>query len=365
MSTVVDEHPTAPERDPGGDQQAREDGSAGPPATGPGEATATHPCPNCGAPMEPGQEWCLQCGAAAPGALERAPWRSTGLIVAVIAALALGAAAAAVAALDQNSPAPRTVTSIVASAPVTTPPAATTTPTPSPTPTPPPATTKAAPLPSTPAKLPKIPTTTTSTTPLPTSTGSSTTGTGTGANGESQGSAGSGSQATGSGEGSGGSTEPAALLLDTDAASTYNPYNLPASYFGDPSLTIDGDNGTSWTAQVDPTTAPSMAEGVLIDLKALKKLSALELVSTSKGMVVQVYGTTETKPPVSITEAAWVALSRPLAIKKAHTHFKLLKPKQGFRYVVVWISKAPASAIGTPTAPGHVKVGEVELFPAK
>jgi hypothetical protein len=311
-------------------------------------------------PMEPGQEWCLQCGAAAPGALERAPWRSTGLIVAVLAALALGAAAAAVAALGQKAPAGKTVTSIVAQAPVTTPPAATTTP----TPTPPPATTKAAPLPTTPARLPKIPTTT-STTPVPTSTGTSTAGTSTGANGESQGSAGSGSEGGTSGTGSGGSSEPSALLLDTDAASTYNPYNLPESYFGDPSLTIDGDNGTSWTAQVNPATAPSMAEGVLIDLKALKKLSALELVSTSKGMVVQVYGTTETKPPASITDAGWVALTHPFAIKKTHTHFKLLKPKQGFRYVVVWISKAPASAIGTATAPGHVKVGEVEVFPAK
>ncbi len=358
MSTVVGEQPTAPEHDPGAEPEVHDAGSA-PPGAGPGDATATHPCPNCGAPMEPGQEWCLQCGAAAPGALERAPWRSTGLIVAVIAALALGAAAAAVAALDQKSPARKTVTSIVAQAPVTPPPAATTTP----TATPPPATTKATPLPSTPAKLPKIPTTT-STTPLPTSTGTSTTGTSTGANGESQGSAGSGSESSTSGAGSGGSSEPSALLLDTDAASTYNPYNLPASYFGDPSLTIDGDNGTSWTAQVNPATAPSMAEGVLIDLKALKKLSALELVSTSKGMEVQVYGTTETKPPTSITEAGWVALTHPFAIKKTHTHFKLLKPKQGFRYVVVWISKAPASAIGTPTAPGHVKVGEVELFPA-
>ena len=80
-------------------------------------------------------------------------------------------------------------------------------------------------------------------------------------------------------------------------------------------------------------------------------------------MVVQIYGTTETQAPGSITDPGWVALSRPLAIKKTSTRFKLRKPKHGLPLVVVWISKAPPSAIGTPTAPGHVKVGEVELFP--
>ena len=107
-----------------------------------------------------------------------------------------------------------------------------------------------------------------------------------------------------------------------------------------------------------------MAEGVLINLKSLKKLSALVLVSPSKGMVVQVYGTAEKEAPASITDPGWVALSSTLAIKKTSTRFKLRKPKVGFRQLVVWISKAPPAAIGTPTAPGHVKVGEVEVFPA-
>ncbi|HTQ69541.1 MAG TPA: hypothetical protein VMI13_12710 [Solirubrobacteraceae bacterium] len=357
MSTVVGEQPTAPERDPGADQEPQDAGPAGSGGPAPDDALATHPCANCGAPMEPGQEWCLQCGAAAPGALERAPWRSTGLIVAILAALALGAAAAAVAALNQHSPAPATVTSIVAAKPTTPPPAA--------TPTPVPATPQGAtktPLPSAPAKLPKIPTTTSTPQAPPAPTGTSTAGTG--ANGESQGSNPASAEGGSSGEGASGGSEPSALLLDTDAASTYNPYNLPASFFGDPSLTIDGDHTTSWTAQLNPETAPNMAEGVSINLKSLKKLSVLELVSTSKGMVVQVYGTTETKPPASITDPAWVALSSPLALKKTTTRFKLRKPKQGFRQLVVWISKAPAAAIGTPTAPGHVKVGEVEVFPA-
>jgi hypothetical protein len=354
MSTLVDEQPAAPADEPRTDGELQASGQAAP-GGGPAEGPASHPCPNCGAAMQPGQEWCLQCGAAAPGALERAPWRSTGLIVAVIAALALGAAAAAVAALNQHAPARATVTSIVAQAPATPPPAAT----PTPAPTTPPASTTT-PLPKASPKLPKVPATASTPVP-PVSTGTSTTGPGT--KGESQGSAPSGNEGTGSGEESS-SNQPAALLLDTDAASTYNPYSLPAGYFGDPSLTIDGDHGTSWTAQVNPATAPKMAEGVLIDLKSLKKLSALELASTSKGMVVQVYGTAEKQAPTSITDPGWVPLSAPLALKKTTTRFKLRKPKQGFRYILAWISKAPTSAVGTPTAPGHVLVGEVELFPA-
>ncbi len=354
MSTLVDEQPAAPEREPQADQAEKADHAAtsNGPVDGPAGASASHPCPNCGAPMESGQEWCVQCGAAAPGALERSPWRSTGLIVAVIAALGLGAAAAAVAALNQHSPTQPTVTHIVAQAPTTAPPATT------PVPATPPASTKT-PVPKVPAKLPKVAATPTPIPPAPTATST----TPSGSTGGSQGSTSSGSEGSGEGSGSN-SNQPSALLLDTDAASTYNPYNLPASFFGDPSLTIDGDHTTSWTAQVNPATAPSMAEGVLINLKSLKKLSALEHVSSSKGMVVQIYGTAETQAPASITDPGWVALTHPLAIKKSSTRFKLLKPKVGFRQLVVWISKAPPAAIGTPTAPGHVKVGEVEVFPA-
>ena len=57
---------------------------------------------------------------------------------------------------------------------------------------------------------------------------------------------------------------------------TYNPYDYPASGFGDPSLAIDGDPTTAWTAQVDPATAPKMAQGLLIDLKTKQKLAAVQ-----------------------------------------------------------------------------------------
>ena len=46
--------------------------------------------------MAPGQDWCLQCGAGAPGSSRTAGWRSAAAILGVTLALVLGAAAAAV-----------------------------------------------------------------------------------------------------------------------------------------------------------------------------------------------------------------------------------------------------------------------------
>jgi hypothetical protein len=285
-------------------------------------------------------------------------WRSTGAVFAVLGVLALGAAAAAVAALNQQSPARKTITLAGAPPPAATPPPATAPPASTPTPATPAQGAKQS-LPAQPAKLPKIPLTPT-TTPAATTPAATTPS----STPESSGSTGSGSEGGGSGEESeGGATTPSAFVLDTDAASTYNPYGYPASSFGDPSLTIDGDHSTAWTAQVDPANAPAMAEGVLINLKSTKHLGALELVTASRGMVVQVYGSAASKAPSSITEHAWVPLTAPLKLSKTSTHFKLRKPKQAFRFVTVWISRAPNSAIGTPSAPGHVGIGEIELFP--
>jgi hypothetical protein len=303
--------------------------------------------------MTAGQDWCLQCGAGAPGSLGTPGWRSAAGILGVAAVLALAAAAAGYAALSKSPRKARVVTTTVAAAATPAPAAPPAAVTPPVTPTikgaTPPALTK-------PTKIPLTPTTLTPTTPKP-STTPTTPST----------EAGGGSTTTPSGAGTGGAgaeeSKSSAILLDTNAASTYNPYNYAPSTFGDPSLTIDGDNTTGWTAQVDPATAPKMAEGVLIDLKAPQRLAALDLVSSTPGMTIQVYGANG-KLPSSITDKAWVALSHSMVTKKHRVHVKLRESKHAFRYVTLWISKAPAASVGTPQAPGHVTVDELELFPA-
>lgn len=321
----------------------------------PTPAASQRVCANCGSPLDTAQDWCLQCGAGAPGSLDAGgpSWRSAAAVIAATAILALGAAAAAYAALSrEGAHKPRSVTLKVAQAPAAVTPSATTPVTPTPatpgaTPTP-----KASEAPATnplfapgTTKPPKIPVTAST----PKSSGTTTTPS---------------SKTNESGTTNTTTTEPPTpILLDTNAASTYNPYGYPASEFGDPSLTIDGETSTGWTAQVNPAVAPKMAEGVAIDLKTAQKVSALTLITSTPGMTVQVYGANGHTLPASITDPAWVALSPARDVKKRKTHIKLHHSNKAFRFVTLWISKAPAASIGTAAAPGHVAVEELELFP--
>ncbi|HEX7609296.1 MAG TPA: hypothetical protein VF380_01365 [Solirubrobacteraceae bacterium] len=338
MATVIADPPPAT----AGEAQSAAGPEGSPPeqAPTPPAAPAGATCAKCGSPMAPGQDWCLQCGAGAPDSLGTPGWRSAAMILGAVAVLVLGAAAAAFAALGKSPHKAAVVTATIAQAPTPTPPVS--------TPTPIPTTPTKALVPPITVKPPKIPLT--PTTPKPavttpaTTTPATTTPTG--------------------GEGSGGEEgKPTAILLDTNAASTYNPYNYAATNFGDPSLAIDGEASTGWTAQVEPSTAPRMAEGLLINLKTPQKVSALQLVTTTPGMTVQVYGAHGSKVPTSITDPAWIHLTPSMVVKKRHVHITLKEAKHAFTLLTLWISKAPASAIGTPQAPGHISVNELELFP--
>ena len=307
------------------------------------------------------QDWCLQCGAGAPGSLDTHGWRSAATILGLVLVLVLGAAAAAYAALTHNSvkPAPSSTTVARVIAPST--PAPTATPPPTPTPTPTPSAIAPAPTPTTAVKPPKIPLTavvpkTPSRITSPTgSSGSDTSpSTSTSTTPSTQPSGGAGA----TGEESG----PAAILLDTNAAATYNPYNYAATLFGDPSLAIDGDHSTGWTAAVEPAVAPKMAVGLMIDLKEKQKLSSVQLITTTPGMIVQLYGANGATAPTSITDPAWIALSHSTVVKKSHARIKLKTAGKTFTFVTLWISSAPSSS--TAANPGRVTVNELELFPA-
>ncbi|MFI5208619.1 MAG: hypothetical protein ACHQX4_11465, partial [Gemmatimonadales bacterium] len=170
---------------------------------------------------------------------------------------------------------------------------------------------------------------------------------------------------TGTG-GSGTKTEqPEPILLDTNAAATYNPSNYPTSNFGDPSLAIDGDTSTAWTALVEPAVAPKMADGLVIDLKSAQKVSALVLDTATPGLTVQVDGSNATTLPASVTDPAWVQLSGLVLEKKKHVRIPLRDSSKAFRFVLLWISKVPAASVGTAEAPGHVGVSEIGLFPTR
>ena len=332
-------------------------------STPPADSPAAGACSKCGAELAAGQDWCLQCGAGAPGSLGSPGWRSAAVILGAVAVLALGAAAAAVAALTKGPGKRPVVIATVAPppAPAASTPAGTGAPTPgvpgttsTPGSTLPTGTTKPPKIPLT-AATPKASETTATTTPstsTPSTTTTSTAGT-------------TPSSGTGTTGKSGEESQQSAILLDTNAASTYNPYGYPASGFGDPSLAIDDDQSTAWTAQVNPATAPKMAQGLLIDLKAKQKVAVLQLISSTPGMTVQVYGANASTAPASITDPAWIPLSSPKLAKKKKLRLKLRDASKQFTFITLWISNAPESAVGTAQAPGHVDVNEVELFPPK
>jgi hypothetical protein len=317
---------------------------APPPSAQPG-------CANCGSPLHAGQDWCLNCGAGAPGSLgaNTPSWRSGASVLIATALLVLGAAAAAYAALNQPKGHATPVTT-TAQSPVGAAPGAVT---PAPTATAPSVGTPTTVKPGTPlgtVKPPKIPLTTVPlkvpTTSTPASTTPTTKTTPAGAGGSTP----------------GGEPQTPALAVDTNAAATYNPYNYPATNFGDPSLAIDGETSTGWTAQVDPAVAPKMAEGLVIDLKSAHKLSAVALITATPGMMVQLYGTNAHTLPPSILDPAWVKLSTAQVVKARHARIKIRSTK-AVRFLTLWISRAPAASVGTAQAPGHVSVNELELFP--
>jgi hypothetical protein len=290
-------------------------------------------------------------------------WRSAAVILTTLVLLVAGAVGAAYAALNKGSSKPAVTTVAQVPAPATTAPStpATTLP-PAATPT----TRAKIGVPTTikPATPPKIPLAS----PTPTPSIPAVTPTGAGGSTPTASTPKATNPSTPVGE-----AHPEALLLDTNAAATYNPYNYSAANFGDPSLAIDGDSSTGWTALVEPSVAPKMAEGLVIDLNTPRKLSAAGLSTTTPGMTAQIYGANGEAPPTSITDPAWIALTPAIVAKKKHARIKFggstaaaqAAAKKAYRFIVLWISQAPASAVGTPAAPGHVSVNEFELFPRK
>jgi len=352
-------------------------------------------CANCGAAMLQDQDWCMHCGAARPGLLKRRPgWLTAAGVLAVTALLVVGASVAAYAALTKPKPKTHKQLALHPPTPVTpsttpgTPGATPTTPTVPGTPGAPPAPTGSAP--------PKIPTQTP--TPEPTPEGSS------GSNpnellfppeekgskagkstkagkaskpsgsskssgkGASEGLTGEGVEEGSKGESSGGSGSksaepegPEPILLDTNAASTYNPNAYLSSLFGDPSLAIDGESSTAWTAEVQASLAPQVNAGIVLDLRSAQKLGSATIKTKTPGIAIEMYGANGHNLPALITDPTWKKLHGARLLKKKKVTIKLKTKGAAYRFVLLWIVKAPASS--TSAAPGKVAIRELELFP--
>jgi hypothetical protein len=152
-----------------------------------------------------------------------------------------------------------------------------------------------------------------------------------------------------------GGEPPSPILLDTNAASTYDPYSYPTTMFGDPSLAIDGEASTAWTAAVDAAKAPNMADGLVLDMRTPQKLKSATIKTSTLGTVVEIYGANGKALPTSIADSAWKRLSGAKTLKKRSSTVKLKGGATGYRYVLLWLVKAPAGA-------SSVAIRELELF---
>jgi hypothetical protein len=349
---------------------------ASPNGSHPESRSSLRACSKCGSPLQDGQDWCLQCGTGAPGSLSGGPGWRTGLgILAMTALLVVGASVAAYAALNKSKPKSKVAVVAVKGVGTTVPPTAAPT-TPGATPG------TATPTPGTPTTVkgtpPKIPLQT----PTPKSAGGAdteannalfppetkasktptpTTPTKTTSEPTKGSSEGSGSEGGSETKSSAGSEAPSPILLDTDAAGVYNPYAYPSTLFGDPSLAIDGEASTAWTAQVQAADAPKMAEGLVLDLKSPQKLGSVAVKTTTTGITVEVYGANGNALPASISDPAWKRIVGLKVLRRKSTTLALKANGKGYRYILLWLARAPDSS--TAANPGTVSINEFELFP--
>ncbi len=359
----------APPAPPAGAATANGNGSGSPYGALQPPPLQRRACKSCGATLAEEQEWCLQCGVGAPGSLMReVDWRPLAALAVAGVLLLGGAGTAAYAALSQQPSKPPTHV-LIAQVPPSTAPATPTAP-PSSLNTPPPTT--------------STPSTTTPSGAFGTSTGTSgSTGTGLPSSTvkpprlpaivptphnpsvlspTNAGRTPTGESTTPVKTPTTGATEPASpaanpILLDTDAASTYNPSGYPESYFGDPALAIDGETGTAWTAQVPPSVAPKMAAGLALDLKTARHLGTLELHTSTPGMTLEVFGANGSAIPPTIVDPAWKKLTASHLVKKKDATVKLGTGGKAYRFLVLWFTQAPSAS------PEKISLGEVVPYP--
>lgn len=306
-------------------------------------------CANCGGGMERHQDWCLECGTAAPGRLGalRPGWRAVTTTLALTLVLVGGAGAASYAALSSDANRDALTASVpvdgtpVAQAPpavpapaapvapgatAVTPPAAKLPTAPKATPVPPaaPATTQTtaqvAPSVTTPKRTPSA----SDSVPRSTSTAAGPRGAGTSADGS-----------TGSS-----SATLTPIALGTGALSVYDPYKRSVAP-GDPAEGDDGDDGTTFEVGA-PNDSRGLEVGIVVDLGSAKQVRGLQVTTTTPGGTIEVYATDSSALPPDILDTRW---DHPASRKAVARSEHIVFPRGGshYRYVTLWLTKAPTT----------------------
>jgi hypothetical protein len=315
-----------------------------PPEQAPAPAEAAQTCQACGAAMEADQDWCLACGAAAPGRLGQRPgWRAASTVIALALLLVLGAVGAGYAALKNDGSSNKTASTPAQAAaqppaqaqvaPTTTQTPQTTQSTPTQqqtTPTHPksstlpkvhatkPGTTQGAPV----TPVTPTPTTSTPTTSTPSAT-SSTPTTSTPTTTQPQ------------------DTGPQPIELKGDAGSAYDPYGR-ASASGQTERALDDDASTSW--YVDPKDPASIGVGYAVDLGKLQGIREIQLQTTTPGFKMEVYATDEPELPPDILDTRWSHITNVSAVGTEDDGKQKIVLGAGttkYRNLLLWFTSPP------------------------
>jgi hypothetical protein len=338
-----------------------------------GDASTTAPdfaCHACGGAMQAGQDWCLECGTAAPGRLGARPgWRAAFTVVAVTMLLVVGAVLASYAALTSDAerqaaaPSAGDGAPIAAQGPAIVPPAAPITPgATGPNTTAPPAGTVPGATPGTipgvtpgtipglkpGATVPIIPTTppapvtNTPITPItpPAVTPPPPAGT---------------TPPPPPASANNTAAKPQVIKLKADAAATYDPSKRAGAEFGPAKLAIDKSPKTVWDVTV-PADGKPIGAGLMINLGSPFALRAIQIATPTKGFRIELYGAVSAKQtPEDILDKRWEHITDIRSVEDGKLVSLLKKSKSKFELLLLYVT-TPAEPSDPRAAIGDVKI---------
>jgi hypothetical protein len=296
----------------------------------------TRACQSCGAGLVPDQDWCLECGTAAPGRLGRRPGlRAAATVAGLTLVLVAGAVTAGYAAINGDAGRDVAKPPVASGAPIAQAPPSTPT-------APPAATTPAAPA----APLPKVappktaaPVPAKPAAPAPAATPAPAAPTHT-------------TPATTTPHTTPAPSGPQAIDLGADAAALYDPYKRVTAS-GDPADAYDDDATTAWKVTT-PADGKEMQTGLLVDLGKKRSIKELELQTATPGFDVELYAADTAQAPPDILDTRWAHLHNGDNVAKSDS-VRLASDSHKYRWVLMWFTQPPKQS---PT----VKIREFKIL---
>jgi hypothetical protein len=321
-------------------------------------------CPKCTAPLEDGQDWCLNCGEAQGGRRLALPGkRATATVLALTTVLVGGAVAASYAALSDGTEAPVAPPTQIAQAPAASQAApATTDPgavaaepsTPAPSDTAVPSTEDTGSLPDVDSSdIPDLPddSSTDSSLDDTSSSSSSSTDTTTDADDSADDTTADTRTSTTPAD-----TEPVAIKLGDDPAALYDPYKRDTAA-GDAKKAFDGDPNTSFPITV-AAGSTQVGAGLAVDLPKLQGVREIELTTKTPGFKIEIYATDEEDLPPDVLDTRWAHLKDVTGVGSDTDGKELVNLGSGttkYRHVLLWFTAPPADG-------STVRVSELKVL---